>query len=535
MAGRAAHVTALLLIDRFALFFMGLIFAAAFIVTVLSYDYRERHGPSAGVLVRTDFQLARARPSPRREEYYILLLLAVAGAAVLVCSVHFASFFLGLELLSVSLYALMAYSRTHALGIEAGVKYLILAGTSSAFLLFGMALVYADLGTLEFPLRAAIPSGGPARSTHAGRDVPDARRDRLQALARPVPSVGAGCLPGAPAPVTAFVATVSKGAVFASAPAVLHRRGPPATRRAFRRGGADRRRLDVRRQSAGPAPEERQAATGVFLHRPHGIPARGVAGGRTLGQRGGALLFLAYFVTMLGALGIVAGLSTGEKEAESMDDYRGLAWRRPWPAAIFSLMLFSLAGIPITAGFVGKFFVLAAGVNANLWWLVVALAVNSAIGLFYYLRIIVVMYQPADEGDSPLLGPVPAPSLLVLSATALLLLWLGVYPAPAVRAIQVASLENVADMRPSPVPVSSPDAAGGDSWRARGRDNEPTVGGGKADSNAVLWKRRLRQSHAHPVETRRGDVRVVQPEYPSAGHPVLVCSVVNAGRIRVRW
>ena len=124
------QVTTLLIMDGYSLFYMGLIFAASLVVTLLSYSYLERH-------------------SEQREEFYIVLLLATLGATVLVASTHFVSFFLGLEILSVSLYALIAYQRTSERSMEAGVKYLILAAASSAFLLFGMALTYAELGTME--------------------------------------------------------------------------------------------------------------------------------------------------------------------------------------------------------------------------------------------------------------------------------------------------------------------------------------------------------------------------------------------------
>jgi NADH-quinone oxidoreductase subunit N len=125
------QVTALLVIDGYALFYVGLLVVAALVVTVLSHGYLVRQ-PGLG------------------EEYGVLLVLATLGSVVLAASTHFASFFLGLEILSVSLYALIAYPRHRGRSLEAGVKYLILAAASSSFLLFGMALAYADQGTLAF-------------------------------------------------------------------------------------------------------------------------------------------------------------------------------------------------------------------------------------------------------------------------------------------------------------------------------------------------------------------------------------------------
>src|SRR5215470_12282472 len=125
------QVTSLLLVDRYALFYMGLIIASAAAVAALSYQYFENH-------------------DGQREELYLLLVIATLGCAVLVASSHFAAFLLGLEILSVSLYAMIAYAKDRKLALEAGIKYLILASASSAFLLFGMALIYAATGTMMF-------------------------------------------------------------------------------------------------------------------------------------------------------------------------------------------------------------------------------------------------------------------------------------------------------------------------------------------------------------------------------------------------
>jgi NADH-quinone oxidoreductase subunit N len=149
---------------------------------------------------------------------------------------------------------------------------------------------------------------------------------------------------------------------------------------------------------------------------------------------------------MLGAFGVVTVLSRPDRDADTMDDYRGLAYRRPWLAGVFTAMLLSLAGIPLTAGFIGKFYVLAASASAGLWSLVVILAINSAIGLYYYLRVIVAMYmsQPAagaqEAGGAGSHGAgAPATSFaagLVLAGLTLCLVWLGVYPSGALSVIE---------------------------------------------------------------------------------------------------
>src|SRR5215469_14138720 len=190
------QVTSLLVIDQYALFYIGLIIASAAAVAVLAYQYFENH---AG----------------QREELYLLLLIATFGCAVLVASVHFVSFLLGLEILSVSLYAMVAYFKDREQALEAGIKYLILASASAAFLLFGMALIYADTGTMAFSrLRDLSPDGSNLALF-------------LPGIALTVTGIGfkLGVVPfhlwtsdvyeGAPAPVTAFVATASKTAMVA--------------------------------------------------------------------------------------------------------------------------------------------------------------------------------------------------------------------------------------------------------------------------------------------------------------------------------
>ena len=190
------QVTSLLLVDRYALFYMGLIIASAAVVAMLCYQYFENH-------------------EDNREEVYLLLLLATLGCAVLVAGSHFVSFLLGLEILSVSLYAMVAYIKDRKLALEAGIKYLILASTSAAFLIFGMALIYADVGTMEFlRIRALSTSGSEFTLALAG-------------IVLTVTGIGfkLGVVPfhlwtpdvyqGAPVPVTAFVATTSKSAMVA--------------------------------------------------------------------------------------------------------------------------------------------------------------------------------------------------------------------------------------------------------------------------------------------------------------------------------
>jgi NADH-quinone oxidoreductase subunit N len=157
------------------------------------------------------------------------------------------------------------------------------------------------------------------------------------------------------------------------------------------------------------------------------------------GSRGAAAVtfyLVADFVTTLSAFGVITVLSGQQRDADTMDDYRGLFWRRPWLASIFTASLLSLAGIPLTAGFVGKVYVLIAGIGSALWLLVIILIVNSAIGLYYYLRIVVAMFRDATKEISVTVPSLSLAGSAALAVLTLLLVWLGVYPVPLIRVIQ---------------------------------------------------------------------------------------------------
>jgi len=409
------RITGLLILDGFAVFFIGLILASGFVVTFLSYDY-----------------LKGRKEHP--EEFYILLLLATLGSSVIVASQHFASFFIGLEVLSVSLYALIAYTRNE-LSIEAGVKYLVLAAASAAFLLFGIALIYLETGTMEFS-----QIGARIASTEMNSRV------LLAGTAMMITGIGfkLAVVPfhmwtpdvyeGAPAPVTAFVATVSKGAVFA----LLMRYSLQMDIRIDSPLFLVFATLSVLSMFGGnllalfQGKVKRILAYSSIAHMGYLLVAF-LSSGQ---MRVPAVMYYltAYFVTTLGAFGVVTLLSNKERDMDSLEEYRGLFWRRPWVAGAFSATLFSLAGIPLTAGFIGKFYLVAAGAEASLWLLVLILVLNSAIGLFYYLRVIVIMSARSSEEGIPAMH-LPLTGSLALVVLAVLLIWLGVFPRPVIDII----------------------------------------------------------------------------------------------------
>ena len=151
-----------------------------------------------------------------------------------------------------------------------------------------------------------------------------------------------------------------------------------------------------------------------------------------------------YLLTTLGAFGVVSLMSSPYKgrDADALYEYRGLFWRRPYLTAVLTVMMLSLAGIPLTAGFVGKFYVIASGVESQLWWLLGALIIGSAVGLFYYLRVVVTLYlvEPGiRRHDAPSNWGQRAGGIMLL-AIAVLAFFLGVYPQPLLELVQHAGL-----------------------------------------------------------------------------------------------
>lgn len=406
------HIEPLLIIDGFALFNTGLIVLTALAVSMMSYAYFEQR-------------------EERKGEYYILLILATFGACILVVSKHFASLFLGLEILSVALYGMIAYLRQREKSDEAGIKYLILAAFSSAFLLFGMALVYTATGMLDFAgVGLHLKNTGEMSSL------------LMAGFGLMIVGVGfkLGVVPfhmwapdvyeGAPAPVTAFIATVSKGGMVA----LMVRFFVAVDGHSFGELMVTFTVIAIASMFVGnflaiqQNNVKRILAYSSIAHLGYLLVAF-LAGG-SLGIEAVSFYLVAYFITSLGAFGMVAILSDEDRDADQIEDYQGLFWRRPLMATVFTGMLLSLAGIPLTAGFVGKFYLLAAGVGSNQWLLVVMLVINSVIGLYYYIRIIAKMMEtPSEEATKKMLHPsVYFASVIVIAVLVALLVWIGVNP-----------------------------------------------------------------------------------------------------------
>jgi NADH-quinone oxidoreductase subunit N len=410
-------VTKLFVIDHYGAFYAGLVIAASFAVSVYSYGYFKRRGECKG-------------------EFFALLSLAAGGSATLAISSHFASFFLGLEVLGVSLYAMLAFLRTEGRSIEAGMKYLILAAVSSSFILFGMALIYSETGTMEFiVLASALGAFGSSSLVLAGLGMITIGAGFKLALA-PFHMWTPDVYEGAPAPTAAFIATVSKGGVFAL---IL---------RYFNLAGLETNfpslyivfvLLSIASMLTGNLLAlfqknlKRILACSSIAHLGYLFVAFLSSGGLALTAAG--FYIASYFITMVGAFGVISVLS-GSKEAGDMQSLSGIAWRRPWLAGILSAMLFSLAGIPLTVGFLGKFYLVLSGVGSARWLLVFSLIVNSAIGIFYYMRVVAAMYAGKAEAKAHAEPRTTLGSGLVLAALSILLVLFGVYPSVLIEIVR---------------------------------------------------------------------------------------------------
>ncbi|MCR4508087.1 NADH-quinone oxidoreductase subunit NuoN [Pseudomonas sp. 32.2.56] len=425
------EVTPLLLVDKFACYYMALVLAATLACVTLIHAYL---GGESG----------KGYPG-NREELYLLMLLSAAGGLVLVSAQHLAGLFIGLELLSVPTYGMIAYAFFNKRSLEAGIKYMVLSAAGSAFLLFGMALLYAESGNLTFAgIGAKLAADGlPSMLAQLGVGmmlIGLAFKLSLVPFHLWTPDV----YEGAPAPVAAFLATASKVAVFAVL-LRLYQVSPAAA------GGWLNDLLTLIAIASilfgnllALLQNNLKRLLGYSSIAHFGYLLVALIASKGLAVEAVGVYLATYVLTSLGAFGVITLMSTpySGRDADALYEYRGLFWRRPYLTAVLTVMMLSLAGIPLTAGFIGKFYVVAAGVQSQQWWLLGALVLGSAIGVFYYLRVMVTLFMVEPNlrrHDAPLHWGQQAGGLMLLFV-ALLAFVLGVYPQPLLELMQQAGL-----------------------------------------------------------------------------------------------
>lgn len=416
------EVTPLLVLDAYAAFFNALFIVIGAVTALLAHRYLE----------------GRAGPP---EEFYVLLLLATLGAMTLASAQHFAALLLGLEILSISLYAMVAYPEEGHPPLEAALKYLVLSGVGSTIMLFGMALIYHATGALGFAELAAFAlTGDRADLWLVAGQVLFLLGIAFKLSLIPFHMWTPDVYQGAPAPVTGYLATVSKAAVFA----VLLR---------FALDGQLLEFSSMAQLSIGLVLAiiavlsmvignvlallqdsiKRLLAYSSIAHVGYLMIALLVLNALPDGAMAveTALVFLAGYLAMtLAAFAVISELSSAAAgERDSIEEYAGLFWRRPVLAAVLTAALLSLAGIPLTAGFIAKFYLFAAGVEGALWGLLWALIVGSALSIYYYLKIVFAMTVRGT--DAPTV-PASAAGVATAAVLGLVVLALGVYPAPLI-------------------------------------------------------------------------------------------------------
>src|SRR5229473_4152265 len=411
--------------DSFSFFFRVLVGTVAFLVVLAASPYLERE--------RLPFA-----------EFYALLLFATAGMGVLASAQELLTAFIGLEMSSISSYVLAGYRRDALKSSESAMKYFLLGSFATAFFLYGIALVYGSSGTT---MLSKMGSEDLLHSTFFELGLAMILIGLgFKVAAAPFQVWTPDVYEGAPTPVTALFSAGPKAAafalllrIFATVPAATHfwfwAFWILAVLTMFAGNLGALVQTNVKRLLAYSS----IAHAGYILVAFAAVTSMSAESNGGAGPAYAAVLFylLSYALVKIGAFTIVSQLGgTGEKNL-SLDDYAGLSERQPVVAAALSLYLLSLLGLPVTAGFFGKFYIFKAAVNSHLLWLAVLMALNSVIGAYYYLRVIVVMYMREPSAETAALGPVRFPigvNVVVLITVAGTILF-GVYPNPVIQFI----------------------------------------------------------------------------------------------------
>ena len=367
----------LFVIDNFAQFNMVIILICALACFTLSYAYL-------------------ADLNDHKEELYLLILLSTVGALLMVSAQHLASFFMSLEMLSIPLYGMLSYTYMRNRSLESGLKYLVLSATASATLLMGMAFIYAEVGSLAFkPISMMLVDVFESPLLILGAAMM-MFGIAFKLSAAPFHIWTPDVYEGAPAPVATYLASVTKVAMMALAvrflidtsllalPSVQMLLMVMATL-SILVGNL----LAVRQTSL-----KRLLGYSSIAHMGYVLIVIVSIG--SAADSISSMYMAIYAFTSIGAFGVVTLMSSPYRlagEADELTHYQGLFWRRPVLTAVMTIMMLSLAGIPLTAGFITKLFAILAAVQGTNWFLAAMIILGSAIGLFYYLRVMLTLFK----------------------------------------------------------------------------------------------------------------------------------------------
>jgi NADH-quinone oxidoreductase subunit N len=418
VSGKITALGGLFELDRMAQVLKIVTLLTVAVVFVYSTDYLKRRAILKG-------------------EYYVLGLFATLGAMVLISAGSLITLFLGLELLSLCLYAMVAFDRDSVIAAESAIKYFVLGSMASGTLLYGMSIVYGVTGNLELAAIAAAVHGG--ISANVGL---------LFGIAFLIVGLGfkLGAVPfhmwipdvyeGSPTCVTVFIGTASKLAAFALIMRVL----PEALAASQPDWSQMLVVLAVLSMAIGSIVAiaqtniKRMLAYSTISHV--GYVLLGILSGTAQGYQAALFYMISYVIVASGAFGVILLLARQGFEADKLVDFKGLNARSPWFAGMMAILMFSLAGVPPFVGFWAKLGVVQAVLGVSYTWLAVVAVLFSVVGAFFYLRIVKLMYfdDPTDRaeiGGSTLMRT-------VLSANALLVFALGVVPGALIALCQRA-------------------------------------------------------------------------------------------------
>jgi NADH-quinone oxidoreductase subunit N len=407
-----AAYSGLIRADSFSLFVHLIVIGVAFLAILGSTDYLKRENLDAG-------------------EFCALILFATAGMGVMAGAHELLTAFIGLEMSSIASYVLASYRRDEPRSNEAAMKYFLLGSFATAFFLYGIALSFGATGSTHLDMMTPLANDSSHVLLKIGLGFIFVGL-AFKVAAAPFQLWTPDVYEGAPAPVTAVLSTAPKAAAFALALRIMASVDAAPGLWFWALWAAAVLSMFVGNLSAiVQTSVKRMLAYSSIAHAGYILAALAAAAATDHPEAGiaAALFYLvSYAVVKLGAFLIVAHLGgTGERH-EKIEDFAGLARRQPAMAACFSVFLLSLLGLPITAGFLGKFYIFNAALESNLIWLAILLGLNSVLASYYYLRVMVAMYmrEPKQEID---VEPVPWTLSIVLWISAAGTIYVGLFPA----------------------------------------------------------------------------------------------------------
>jgi NADH-quinone oxidoreductase subunit N len=421
-------------VDTFSVFFHFVIIAVAAGVILSSFEYMAVQRIRAG-------------------EYYALILFGVVGAALMSSAIELVLIFIALEISSISSYILAGFRRNQATSSEASLKYFLLGSFATAFFLYGVALMFGATGSTNIDAISRTLAAAPAPLLVYVAMVLLLIGLGFKVAAAPLHVWTPDVYEGSPAPVVGFMSTAPKAAAFAVLLRVVFSINAPG--RFWLIWVAAALSMTLGNVSALVQNNvKRLLAYSSIAHAGYQLMAFAMISRETSADGISSAMFYAasYAAMNVGAFAVVSHFANAGERYVTLEDYEGLGRTSPILAATLTIFLLSLIGIPMTGGFFAKFYVFGAALKANLVWLTVIGVVNSAIGSYYYLRIIVMMYMREARKPAPV-TPIPAALGLALALSVVATLYLGILPNRVLQYAQESAQELLAP--PSETPASA--------------------------------------------------------------------------------